>query len=209
MIRRSAVFIWGPVALVGISILVFLIGGEAFLRVSSDDGDLIADAIVVLAGASGEDNIRVIEGNRLFRQGRGRFIILPLRHPTFRWHWAVNNYSLVDPVPAPKVLIGRSRQKDQEAISNYGGTYLEALKTVRIMKDRGLNSAIVISSSYHMRRVRIAFNKANRNEALRFYYHPVANNKPDVKLWWTSPMYLKHILREYKKLIAACFVYGD
>lgn len=207
MIRRNALLTWGLVALAGIATTAFIFGGEVFLSVNSDDGKLTADAIVVLAGASGEDNLRVIEGNKLYQQGRGRFVILPLRHPTFKWQWAVKNYHLVDPAPEQRVLIGRSGKKDRRLITDYGGTFLEALKTIKIMDKNGLNSAIVISSSYHMRRVRFAFNKAGSDRTLQFYYHPVANNKPAGKLWWTSPGYFKHIIREYKKLIAAYFIY--
>lgn len=206
MIRRYAVLTKALVVLIGLSVAVFLTGGEAFLRINSDEGDLAADAIVILAGATGEDNLRVIEGNRLFQQGRGRFVILPLRHPTFKWNWAIKNYDLEDPVPVSKVLIGRSLQKDQQLITDYGGTFLEALKTVKIMEDHRLSSAIVISSSYHMRRVRVAFNKANR-QSLQFYYHPVVNSRPAGRLWWTHRGYFKHIMREYKKLVAAYFIY--
>lgn len=208
MKRRIRMLAGTMTALFGIAVVLFLIGGEAFLRANSDDGERTADAIVVLAGASGEDNLRVLEGNRLFQQDRGRFVILPLRHPTFKWNWAIRNYHIVDPVPESNVLIARSGQKDdQQVISDYGGTFLEALKTVRMMERHGLRSAIIISSSYHMRRVRVAFNKARGKKQLRFFYHPVANSRPAGRLWWTDSRYLNHILREYKKLVAAYFIY--
>ena len=208
MKRRIRMLAGILIGLLSLAAVLFLIGGEAFLRIDSDDGEKIADAIVVLAGASGEDNLRVLEGNRLFQKNRGRIVILPLRHPTFKWNWAIRNYHIVDPVPASHVLIARSgRKDDQQVISDYGGTFMEALNTVRMMEKHGLRSAIIISSSYHMRRVRVAFNKARGKKQLRFYYHPVANSRPAGRLWWTDPGYLNHILREYKKLVAAYFIY--
>jgi uncharacterized SAM-binding protein YcdF (DUF218 family) len=188
-------------------LVVFLVEGEAFLKVSSDLHGIQADAIVVLAGAAGEDNLRVAEGNALFRRGIGKYLILPLRHPAFKWRWAVETYNLSNPVHRSKILIGRALKDEKQIIYDYGGTYLEALKTIQIMKRRQLRSAIIISSAYHMRRVRVAFKNADRQNSFTFYYHPVENNKPEGSVWWVDYDYFKHILQEYRKLIAAYFVY--
>ena len=208
MIQGRLVFVKVPVLLVLCSVLLFLIEGEAFLCVESDNGGINADAIVVLAGAAGEDNLRVAEGNALYRKGRGRFVILPLRHPTFKWRWAIENYDLIQPVPDSKVLIGHTLPDDKQVIFDYGGTFLEALKTIQIMESHGLRSAIVISSAYHMRRVRVAFENANYR-SFQFFYHPVANSRSENGIWWTDLGYFKHILQEYKKLIAAYFIYRN
>jgi hypothetical protein len=190
-----------------LAVLLFLIEGHRFLKVDDDDQLMNADAVVILAGAPGEDILRVYEGISLFEQGRVQYIILPLRHKTLTWFWVKKNYKVGGSVPESKVLIGRAKPWDKQLISQYGGTFIEARKTVNIMRRLHLASAIIVSSSYHMRRARIAFENVRPDGHLQFYYHSVQNSKNNDKLWWTNKQYFFRVLREYKKLLAAYFIY--
>ena len=198
--------------LISISVLVltvwlFLLEGHRILKVDDDDQVMNVDAVVILAGGPDEDILRIYEGISLFEQGRVKYIILPLRHKTFTWSWVRKNYNVSESVPESKVLIGRAEPQDRPLILQYGGTFVETKKTAKIMHRLHFSSAIIVSSSYHMRRAKIAFENARQDQHLQFFYHPVQNTKNNEKLWWMNKKYLFRVLREYKKLLAAYFIY--
>lgn len=192
----------------GLLAFIFFLAGEKFLRVKSDSRSQKADAVVVLAGSPKEDKGRIEEGSALIRQGKGRYLILPLRHSAIEWPWAVQYYGLHEALPEDKVLIGRSTKIDDPLIERFGGTYVEAIKTVRIMRDLDLTSAIIVSSAYHMRRAQIAFEQFRQPGRLEFYYHPVDSERRPKQPWWTDTEYVARVLQEYKKLLAAYFIYN-
>lgn len=192
----------------GLLAFIFFLAGEKFLRVKSDSRSQKADAVVVLAGSPKEDKGRIEEGSALIRQGKGRYLILPLRHSAIEWPWAVQYYGLHEALPEDKVLIGRSTKIDDPLIERFGGTYVEAIKTVRIMRDLDLTSAIIVSSAYHMRRAQMAFELFRQPGRLEFYYHPVDSERRPKQPWWTDMEYVARVLQEYKKLLAAYFIYN-
>ena len=190
------------------SALVFILGGEKFLRVRSDVPSRKIDAVVILAGPPIEDKQRISAGSAMFSSARVRYIILPLRHPTFKWSWAARYYQLEHSNPGNSLLIGRSTPSDQSAIAHYGGTFVEAQKTAQIMRKLKLTSAVIVSSGYHMRRAKLAFEQFRKNSHLQFYYYPVDQAaRSGSLLWWMDTAYLSDVIREYRKLLAAYFVY--
>jgi len=189
------------------SALVFILFGEKFLRVGSDVPSRKIDAVVILAGVPVEDKQRISAGSAMFSSARVRYIILPLRHPTFKWSWAARYYQLEHLNPGNSLLIGRSTPSDKSAIARYGGTYVEAQKTAQIMRKLKLKSAIIVSSGYHMRRAKLVFEQFRKNSHLQFYYYPVDQTASSGSLlWWMDTAYLSNVLREYCKLLAAYFV---
>lgn len=196
MILLSAILISPMVA--------FLLLGEEFLRVSTDRKDQPVDAIVVMAGSPSEDRRRIEAAISLFHQRKARYLILPMRHPTFTWSWAVNTYHLQPSVPIQRILIGRSGDSDEVDLATVGGTFVEARKAANLLISYELVSAVVVSSAYHMRRSRMAFDQMRKIPPLQFFYHPAEHSDP---MWWTRQKKFRQILREYKKLIAALVLY--
>ena len=187
--------------------VLFVVAGERLLCVRSRLDGLQVDAVVVLAGGMAEDKRRIREALDVFAKTGSRYIILPLRHEAFRWSWAVDHYHLQNSIAPKQVLIGRALQEDRDVYKEYGGTYTEAFKTAELMHRYGLNSAIIVTSSYHMRRSRIAFEHFGKIDHLEFFYHPVERNDGGKTLWWMDRYYLAKVIREYRKLVAAYIVY--
>jgi hypothetical protein len=181
--------------------------GERFLRVADKNIPRIVDAVVVLAGSPDEDRRRVLEGAAYYHQGRTRFIILPTRHHTLTWSWVMRHYKIDPVIPETSVIIGTYDQKDHKLLNQYGGTYIEAQKTMLIMLKYKIKTAVIVSSDYHMRRAKMAFEKARQNSSQKFFYHPVLTKYASDKPWWMITEYRQRILREYKKLLAAMFIY--
>jgi hypothetical protein len=199
-IRRTILLI----TVSALPLVAFLVFGDRFLHVSTDRSDLKADAVVVMAGAPSEDKRRIEAAIGLYHERNVRYLILPMRHPTFTWSWAVSTYHLPSSVPPSRILIGRSGDADEADLATYGGTFVEARKAAALLSRHGLRAAVVVSSAYHMRRSQIAFDQMSVDPSVHFFYHPVG--KPD-PLWWTRTKKRRRILREYQKLIAALLLY--
>ena len=189
-----------------ISLIMFIWKGEQFLNINNDDDYLIADAVVVLGGSPEEDIQRVVEGVALVQKGRAQNLILPLRHKDLRWSWLVKSYGIRSDIPENRILIGRAESYTQNR--QYGGTLTEAKKTIQIMLQNKLKSAIIVSSGYHMRRAKIAFDRAQNSNSIRFFYHPVNYSRNYKKPWCMDVDYLLKVLVEYIKLIVATFIYN-
>jgi uncharacterized SAM-binding protein YcdF (DUF218 family) len=188
-------------------VVVFLIWGERFLWVGDHSDGQRADVVVVLAGGPEEDPERVQAGAAMVEDGIAKFLLLPLRHKSLEWSWFVQNYGIREAVRRERVIIGREASTD-DSIMHLGGTFAEARKTIEIMGQHRFSSAIVVTSGYHLRRARLAFERVSRDATLVFYYHPVPATLAKTGSWWADGGYLLRVLDEYRKLVAAYFVYG-
>ncbi len=195
------------------SLLVICVGvlfmwyGEAFLVDGHAPGCQNPQAIVVLAGSPGtEDPVRVVEGAKVFKEKDADYLIFPLRHPTIKWSWLVKKYHIPYKIPKERVLIGRAGAKDRKINQELGGTFTEAKMTIRLMEEKKIRSAVVVTSGYHIRRSRLAFERALDGRDLTFCFHGVERSA-GIGPWWLDKDYLFGVLVEYKKLIGSYFLY--
>ena len=205
MIRRIA---WGVAAIVLAGAVAFCTWGDEFLRIEPNLPVEQTDAVVVLAGGPYEDRERVLVAVDLVQAGgEAGVLVLPLRHRALEWPWFVRKYRIRGYLPEERVVIGREEGPRVASRSSPGGTYAEARKTIEIMEQLGLRSAVIVSSSYHMRRARLAFERANHNPELVFHFHPVDAFDADEDPWWLNGGYVLRVADEYVKLFAGYLFY--
>jgi hypothetical protein len=206
MLIRFAIGI-GVVAAVVVA--AFCTWGDQFLRIEPGLPSERVDAAVVLAGPPDEDRERVLVAADLVQEDEAGTLLLPLRHRALDWPWFVRKYRVRPYLPEDRVLIGREDGGARNASrSALGGTFAEAKKTIEIMQQNGLRTAVIVSSGYHMRRARLAFQRANRNPDLVFYFHPVDSLDPDEETpWWLNGGYALRVADEYVKLVAGYLFY--
>jgi uncharacterized SAM-binding protein YcdF (DUF218 family) len=187
----------------------FLIWGNDFLSMEAGRlGGEKADLAVVLAGAPPEDRERVLVAVDLVQAEEARLLLLPVRHRALEWSWFVRRYRIRAHLPEDRVMIGREEGSRSESWPDLGGTFAEARKTLAIMREHHFRSAIIISSNYHMRRARLAFERANQDPDLVFYFHPVDYRDPeDFDPWWWDSAYVMKVADEYIKLLAGYLFY--
>ena len=204
MMVRVVACIAAVAALVTVS---FCTWGDRFLRIEPGLPAERVDAAVVLAGPPDEDRERVLVAVDLVQAEEARLLLLPLRHRALEWPWFVRKYRIRSYLPEDRVVIGRE-DGPRNARTGLGGTFAEAKKTIEIMQQQGLRSAVIVSSSYHMRRARLAFDRANRNPELVFFFHPVDSIDPDEDdPWWMNGSYAFRVADEYVKLVAGYLIY--
>jgi hypothetical protein len=191
-----------------VGLAAFLGGGHRFLCHREGTAPGAADLVVVLAGPSDEDRERVVAGVALTHAGHHRFMLLPLRHRALTWPWFVRHYRIEDPIPDERVLFGRSHDPKRRHAFGLGGTFAEAEKTVDVMREQGFGSAIVVSSCYHIRRARLAFERANKDPELTFAFHAIGieDSRTDGP-WWLDGEYTLKVADEYLKLAGGYLFY--
>jgi hypothetical protein len=124
------------------------------------------DLVVVLAGPLDEDGRRVAAGVELTRNSEDRFLLLPLRHRALTWPWFVRHYRVETSLPEERVILGRP-EESKRSDADLGGTFAEARKTMAVMQERGFRSAVIVTSGYHIRRARLAFERAGHGSGVR------------------------------------------
>jgi len=205
MIYRLAVGI--TVVLTGV-IVGFFIWGNDFLCSEPGLPAQRVDVAVVLAGPPDEDRERVLVAVDLVQAEEAGLLLLPVRHRALEWPWFVRKYRIRTPVPEDRVIIGREENSKSRSWLDPGGTFAEARKTIEIMRQHNLHSAVVVSSGYHMRRARLAFERASPDPGLVFYFHPVDVLDPeDSGPWWMNGGYALRVADEYIKLAGGYLFY--
>lgn len=196
------------IASITLAVLFLAVFVTFLTRIDMQERDILhnpVDAVIVLAGCPDEDRQRLTEGVRLVEQGYDRYLILPLRDSGLCWETLQKLYGVGRSIPKEKVLIGRTEHVDSAVLKYCGGTFGEAVLTMSLMQAKSLRSAVVVSSRYHIPRVRLAFQKLNTRNHLALSYHPVGEPETDKLL--SSARALAKRLVEYGKFFTALFVY--
>lgn len=80
-------------------------------------------------------------------------------------------------------------------------TYEEALVTKKVMEQKGFQSAIIITSPYHLRRTRLIFTRVFADKGIRLMFYPSGNSAFEMNAWWKSYYGRKVVIIEYLGLI--------
>jgi uncharacterized SAM-binding protein YcdF (DUF218 family) len=150
-----------------------------------------SDAIIVLGG--GPIN-RIQEGVALYRQGYAPYLVLSGGTQDFSQatQAQVMRWQAVDEFGVPQhaiVLDNRSYT-----------TYQNALNTRQIMLTHHWTSALVVSSDYHMRRVRFLFSRVYQDLPIRLTYVAASDPWFRPRRWWSNPESALITISEYAKL---------
>ena len=147
-----------------------------------------SDAVILFLGS---DAARKKEANRLLDEGYARFLIVPGFHQVFR----PGNI----PLQARPSRNGKSRGPGGYP-GFYENTHIEVLYAKEMMDALGLKSAIMVSSAYHMRRIRMISGKVFGAQSRHFSYVPTRyESNPTVPLKMTRAD-LAAVFREYVKI---------
>lgn len=171
-------------------------GGPSLLQAAGDylvvsDPVRPADAIIAIGGDGRE---RITTAMQLLRQGNGRWLVISGGPYDYVRNSAtvMRDQAVAEGVPADQMLV------DDIAES----TYDNAVGAARLMKSRGLHTAILLTSPYHTRRAAVVFSRVFHSEGLQVRVRAVDDGYFKVHRWWTRDRDRKLVLREYVKLLA-------
>lgn len=140
-----------------------------------------ADLIVALGG----DREREEEGAKLLQDGWGSNIM-----------FTDSGLKLRD-----YACLGVPPEKAVSPLFAVYTTYEEALVTLRVMREKGFNSAIIVTSSYHLRRTSFIFRKVFGGTNMTLAFYPARNEAFQMSSWWKSYIGRKYVIMEYLGLI--------
>jgi uncharacterized SAM-binding protein YcdF (DUF218 family) len=139
-----------------------------------------ADVIIVCSGTPSRSRL----GISLYHQGYAPYIIFT------GFNDRIKTAAIERGVPANAIIL------DQQARSTYGNAFYSRA----LMQQYGFKSALVVSSTYHMRRVKIIFSSMDKGYALTFTAAQDPGFNP--ALWWDSARSIRRVLREYAGILS-------
>ena len=145
-----------------------------------------SDVIIVLSGADG----RLEKGVQLYEEGYAPNLLLS--------NGSIENLyerTLELGVPDDSILM---EVKSDSTLDN-------AVFSKEVMLEYKFESAIVVSSSFHMRRAKVLFDKAFRNSNIRLTYVAEEMNAYNPRRWWAEKSNRDITFREYIKLFGNLF----
>ncbi|SFF28402.1 DUF218 domain-containing protein [Paenibacillus catalpae] len=86
-------------------------------------------------------------------------------------------------------------------------TYTNAVYSKALMEQYGFQSALVVSSNYHMRRVSYTFNKVYSHSGIDLTYVNAPSVNFDPVYWWSKRKYVNYTISEYIKLFGYIIKY--
>ena len=153
-----------------------------------------ADVIVIL---SGNDESRVTAAAELYHQGYGANIMLTNTGNTFGEY--NQPYSMLQ------------KEQLQELGIPEGGIYIaefqakntgqEATGIINKMYDLGFHSAIIVTDSWHTRRVKTIFSDSFSNTEFTVSVYPAPGSDYNKNFWWLTPSGWKETVSEYIRLL--------
>ncbi|WXJ81345.1 hypothetical protein MHLNE_06960 [Moorella humiferrea] len=148
-----------------------------------------ADVIIVLSGEQGE---RVATGVKLYQEGLAPRLLMT--GGPVEW-----NVAAADIMAEQAKFLGVP-EKDIVLEKRATSTYENALYSLGILKKNGWHSAIVVTSPYHLRRTRLAFNNAFRGSGIRLSFYGAEEPWLDPTRWWLQDRGIEVVGLEYFKL---------
>ena len=181
----------------GILFLVLLAGlilySPRFLLYSTEYNK--ADAVILILGP--DFKARQKEAYELIDKGVADYLIIPAYHKIYRiYDKEMKKYLSRNLYPF------KSSQKNVAAPPEfYEDTHLEIVEARKIMSYYRLNSAIFVSSPYHMRRIKIIAMKVFDTNNNVFYFVPTHYEKAPVDFRELSSADWRKVRREYGKIL--------
>jgi hypothetical protein len=176
-------------------VLILLAGFGAYCAprfLAYADKPVKSDAVILFVG---NDATRNEEAHRLLDEGYARVLIVPAFHQVF----------MEGNIPFQPPASAKTNPRSAKGYPGfYEHTHVEVLYAKEMMDAMGLKSAIMVSSPYHMRRIRMMSKKVFGEQVRYFLYVPTRYETnptvlPDLtRANWTS------VFQEYLKISWFC-----
>ncbi|MBV9580999.1 MAG: YdcF family protein [Chloroflexi bacterium] len=176
------------VALVVVAALVLL--GPGFLLDAPQPTPHASDAIVVISGD--EQMARFAEGVNLYQQGFGKYLV-------FSGAAYDNGTSNADVM---RTLAVQQGIPDSAILEEPLGedTWGNAVYTRRVLEDNNLQSAILVTSPYHLRRAQVTFDAAYAGSGIQLTVHAAPDSQWRKLSWWQQAETRRLTFTELQKL---------
>lgn len=190
MVSLISSVVIGAVIIVGITLFLTKDDLRTCGAQPTDGNCVAADVIVAVSG--GDTQARTAEAVRLFQGGWAKKLIFSgaaadKTGPSNAK--AMRQQAIASGVSASDILIEESSENTRE----------NATKTSALFQQHNISSVILVTSSYHARRVDMEFTRAA--PLVQFRSHPTAVDKQWSDVWWLTPTGWQLVVQELVKII--------
>jgi uncharacterized SAM-binding protein YcdF (DUF218 family) len=136
-----------------------------------------SDAIVVISGD--EQMARFAEGVNLYKQGFGKYLVFSgaaFDNGTSNAD-VMRDLAVQQGVPQSAIL--------EEPLGE--DTWGNAVYTREVLEQHGLDSAILVTSPYHLRRAEVTFDAAYTGSGIQLMVHAAPDSQWRKQSWWQQP----------------------
>ena len=190
--RKGRWLIWSAVILITAAAATFSLDSVGRTLITADPLRP-ADAILVLAGESRE-GARVMHAVDLYKRGFAPLLVLSGTPMGFRTHEAdvTQRHAEYLGVPAAHIL---AVKHDSDSTKEEAGIL------VAVLRQKGANTVILVTSNYHTGRAKRIFEKAAGPAGPRFLASPADDGQFDPDGWWTRRRDAKTFVYEAIKTV--------
>ncbi len=177
----------------------FLIAAYLFMPVylQSSTPRNKADAVILMVGYDNE--MRRSGAKSLVRQGYARYLLIPANGKILLYDREKQRFQPIKAAtPLKRKWVHQWQMGEFKCPEN---TQIELMMGMEMMDRLGLKSAIVVSSPYHMRRIRMILDHINRDSGKRFLLAPAGDSHGFDPKWVFDKDKIEWIFLEYAKII--------
>jgi len=167
---------------IGVILLVIVTINFAGYFLVVDEKPVKSDVIIVLSGGEG----RLEKGVKLYKEGYAPYLLLSNGSVEQLYERAQTLG-----VPTDNILM---EVKSDSTLDN-------AVLSKEIMLNQHFKSAIVVSSNFHMRRVKVLYDQTFRNSDIKLTYVAGESQVYNPKNWWLEKWNRNITITEYIKLV--------
>jgi len=164
--------------------------GPGFILDTPQPAPQASDAIVVISGD--EQMARFAEGVNLYRQGLGHFLV-------FSGAAFDNGTSNADVMRSLAIARGVPQSAILEEPQGED-TWGNAVYTREVLEEHDLQSAILVTSPYHLRRAQVTFDAAYAGSGIQVMVHAAPDSQWRKLSWWQQADTRRLTFTELQKL---------
>jgi uncharacterized SAM-binding protein YcdF (DUF218 family) len=155
-----------------------------------------ADAVILFVGPGNE--ARLGEAQQLIKEGYARYLLVPSSGELFQAAPAGALVRIAGNRERGSLLFRVRKAVDYKPY--YENTHIEALEAKRMMDGLGLHSALMVSSAYHMRRIRMIAGRVFEPRSYSVSCNPARWQPPFSAADWLVREHRRVIVSEYLKI---------
>jgi uncharacterized SAM-binding protein YcdF (DUF218 family) len=176
---------------VGIVLLVAVVGlAPGFILDAPQPTPAPSDAIVVISGD--EQMARFAEGINLYKQGFGHYLVFS----GAAFDNGTSNADVMHDLAVQEGVPARAILEEPQGEDTWGN----AVYTRQILEEHGLQSAILVTSPYHLRRAEVTFDAAYAGSGIQLMVHAAPDSQWRKQSWWQQAETRRLTFTELQKL---------
>jgi uncharacterized SAM-binding protein YcdF (DUF218 family) len=170
---------------VGVALL-----GPGFLLDAPQPAPRISDAIVVISGD--EQMARFAEGVNLYEQGFGQYLVFS----GAAYDNGTSNADVMRGLAVERGIPDTAILEEPLGEDTWGN----AVYTRQVLEEHRLQSAILVTSPYHLRRAQVTFDAAYTGSGIQLMVHAAPDSQWRKLSWWQQPETRRLTFTELQKL---------